>query len=59
MRKDLDVITIEKLIQKAGTRIDVYSEQIEQLEDLKRSEYRKLNGLLKEFNEKTGGKINE
>lgn len=58
MRKDKDVITIEKLIQKASTRIDVYSEQIEQLEELKHSEYRSLNGLLKELNKKTGGNLN-
>lgn len=52
MRKDTDVIIIEKLVQKSGTRIDVYSEQIEQLENLNHKEYRKLNGLLKELKEK-------
>lgn len=55
MGKDNDLIMIEKLISKAGTRIDVYSEQIEHLEDLKHSEYRRLNSLLKELKEKTGG----
>lgn len=59
MREDNDVKLIRRFLIKIDAQLDVYSQEIERLENKKQKLHRKQNGLLKELNEKTGGKIND
>lgn len=60
-QEDKDTMLIHHFLRKIETKLEVYSEQIEELEKKKHELYRKQNGLLNDLNEKskkTGGKIN-
>jgi len=52
MRKDRDVILIEKFIMQAQTKIMVYAGQVDELKRLMNIEHQKLDGLLKDYREK-------
>lgn len=55
---DKDTNLIYHFLNKIDIKLEVYSEQIEEIEKKKQLLYRKQNGLLKELNEKNKEEIN-